>query len=60
MLAINGLRGTNLRIELLTKHGLDWDELKRLVKARSLATHTVDVLVKNFDCATINKSWRSM
>ena len=53
MLAINGLRDTNLQIELMAKRGLDWEELKRLLKTRSVATHAIDALVRNyFNCAT--------
>ena len=37
----------------MVKSGLDWEELKRLIKARSVATYAIDVLVENyFDGAT--------
>ena len=37
----------------MAKSGLDWEELKRLLKTRSVATHAIDVLVRNyFDGAT--------
>ena len=41
---INGLRDANLRRELMAKRGLDWDELTRLLKARSVARQAVEVL----------------
>ena len=37
MLVINGLRDTNLRLELMGKHGLDWQELKNIIRAESVA-----------------------
>ena len=53
VLAINGLREINLRLELTAKSGLDWEKLKRLLKASSVATHAIDALVGNyFDSAT--------
>ena len=37
----------------MTKRGLDWEELKRHLKARSVALHAVDVIVESdFDGAT--------
>ena len=40
-------------MQLMAKSSLDWEELKRLLKARSVATHAFDVLVGNhFDGAT--------
>ena len=53
VLAINGLRDINLRMQLMAKSSLNWEELKRLLKARSVAMHAIDVLVGNhFDGAT--------
>ena len=53
VLAINGLRNINLRMQLMAKRSLDCEELKRLLKARSVAKHAIDVLVGNhFDGAT--------
>ena len=37
----------------MAKSGLDWEELKGLLKTKSVATHAIDVLVGNyFDGAT--------
>ena len=49
VLAINGLRDTNLLIELMTMCGLNWKKLERLLKARSMTEHAVDMIVGNFD-----------
>ena len=43
-------------MKLLYQNGLNWEKLKILFKARSVAMHTVDVLVENyFDGATCIK-----
>ena len=52
VLAINGLRDTKLRMELMAKHGLDWEELKRHLNVRSVAMRTVDVVVGNLYAET--------
>ena len=39
-------------MELIAKCGLDWKELKRLFKIRSVAKCAVDVLDKNYYVAT--------
>ena len=51
MLATNGLKGVCLQVQLMARQGLSWEELKRVLKARSVATHALDVLVGNFDGA---------
>ena len=55
MLAINGLRDINLRMELMAKSDIDWEELKRLHNARSVTTSAINILVGNFDGATCIK-----
>ena len=48
LLAINGLRNNKLRMELMAKSGLNWEELKRLLKVKSVATQAVDGLIENY------------
>ena len=52
VLAINGLKDTNRKRELMAKHGIDREELKRLLKTMSVERHAVDVLVGNYDGTT--------
>ena len=42
-------------MELIAKCGLDWKELKKLFKIRSVVTCTVDVLDRNYEGATPTK-----
>ena len=52
MLAINGLRDGNLKRELMATRGLDWKELTRLLKARSVTRLAVEELDEDTDGAT--------
>ena len=52
MLAINGLRDGNLKRELMATRGLDWEELTRLLKARSVTRLAVEELDEDTDRAT--------
>lgn len=40
MLAINGLGGSSMRKEFMSKDNLDWDMLKRILQSRSVARNT--------------------
>ena len=57
VLAINGLRDTNLRVELTVERGLDWKRLKRLFEARSVTRLAIDILVSNCGGVTPIKRW---
>ena len=52
VLAINGLRDGNLKRELMATRGLDWKELTRLLKARSVTRLAVEELDEDTDRAT--------
>ena len=52
MLAINGLRDAYLKRELMATRGLDWEELTRLLKARSVARQAVGWLDGDTEGAT--------
>ena len=45
MTAVNDLKETNSQEELMAKRGQNYEELKRLLKARSIARHAEDVFL---------------